>query len=85
MVDLKWVDSEIKPTEPGMYLVEVEGGSEHDDMGGLIYEYGPYVDQCYIEIDPGDGSLVLHSLLSDVDWEWVRQWFGPIPKPDVIS
>ena len=39
-----WNDAKIEPTEEGWYACLHDGDSEHDDMGGVIYDFDPYVE-----------------------------------------
>jgi len=40
----EWTNAKVEPTEEGWYCCLHDGDGEYDDMGGMIYDFGPYIE-----------------------------------------
>ena len=86
----KWQNPETKlPTTSGHYWVLIEGDSEMDDCGGMLYEYEDFI--CFMDITveddgPDNPPYITGYSDTDISWDMVCGWWDErIDKPDMPS
>ena len=78
---MEWTNSNIEPTESGWYACLHDGDSEHDDMGGVIYDFGPYVEFTFWNTE---GSTIGFLNFAHEDIREPAHWSRGLSEPDGI-